>query len=150
MDLKNQKYNVIFKDRKAVLTRYFDSVCLLFDKNDGELNLGNINVIDDYPEGYLCVFLSQIPIEERKKIRMENKGSLMNDCVCSLFIDDKPDSPLLSEYVEILSNDIEYDQPDEFADPSKYAAVRCRICSKLYKVKKKMGYRSSFFEWTDA
>ena len=144
------KYNVIFKDRKAVLTRYFDSVCLLFDKNDGEPDLGSIKVIDDYPEGFFCVFLSQIPVEERKKIQMENKKSLMNECVCSLFIDDRPNSPLLNEYIEILSDDLEYDSLDEFSDPLKYAKVRCKTCSKIFKVNKRMGYRSSFFEWTDA
>ncbi len=149
MDLNNQKYNVIYKGRKAVIFRYFDSVCLLFDKKDGEVNLRNVTVLDDYPEGYYCVFFSQISIEERKQIRSNDGEPLFMDCVCSLFIDDRPNSPLLNEYIEILGDDpIDYETMDEFADPSQYVTVKCKTCGRIYKVNRNMGYRSSFFKWT--
>ena len=150
MDFKpHEKLNVIFHNRNAVLTGYFDSACLLFDKKDGGLNIGDIPVLDDYPTGYFCVLFAQLPIEERKQIRLENGTMLLQDCVCSLIADDKPNNPLLKEYVEIIGDDpIDYKAPDEFADSSKYATVKCKCCGKIYKVNRNAGYRSSFFKWS--
>ena len=81
MDFQNQKkYNVIFKDRKAVLTGYNDQICLLFDKKDGVLDLGDIKVLDNYPEGSYCVFFSSLSMEERKQITLDNGDPLFKDC----------------------------------------------------------------------
>ena len=99
MCLRNQKNNVIFRNRKATLMGYFDTLCLLFDKKDGKLDFGEIKIIENYPRGYHCVFFSQIPVEERRQIRFDDGRPLLQGCVCSLFIDDKPNSPLLDEYV---------------------------------------------------
>ncbi len=148
MDFQNQKkYNVIFKDRKAVLTGYNDQICLLFDKKDGVLDLGDIKVLDNYPEGSYCVFFSSLSMEERKQITLDNGDPLFKDCECSLIFDDKPNSDLLKDYIEITDDTIEYYVPDLLFDPSKYATVKCKNCGKKYKVNRKMGYRSSFFEW---
>ena len=150
MDFQNQKkYNVIFKDRKAVLTGYNDQICLLFDKKDGVLDLGDIKVLDNYPEGSYCVFFSSLSMEERKQITLDNGDPLFKDCECSLIFDDKPNSDLLKDYIEITDDTIEYYVPDLLFDPSKYATVKCKNCGKKYKVNRKMGYRSSFFEWND-
>lgn len=147
MDLKYQKLNVIYKDRKAVLTGYFDQICLFFDKKDGMPDMGNIKVSDNYDEGY-HVFFSRLPIEERKKIQLENKEPLFKDCVCSLIIDDRPDSDLLSDHVEIIGDDpIDHEVTDEFADFDKYATVKCRSCGKVFKVSRNMGYRSAYYRW---
>lgn len=148
MELRNQKLNVIYNNRKAILTGYFDSKCLLFDKKDGKPEFVGLRVIDDYPEGYYCVFFSQIPIEERRKIKLENGNLLMQDCVCSLFIDDGPNSKLLQDYVEIIGEDpLDYVTMGDYADSSKYAIVKCKTCGKRYKVNKNSGYRKSFFKW---
>ena len=149
MCLRNQKNNVIFRNRKATLMEYFDTLCLLFDKKDGKLDFGEIKIIENYPRGYHCVFFSQIPVEERRQIRFDDGRPLLQGCVCSLFIDDKPNSPLLDEYVEIIGEDpIDYEIIDDYADSSKYATVKCKSCGKLYKVNRNPGYRTSFFKWS--
>ena len=61
-------YNVIYNNRKAILTGFFDSKCLLFDMKDGKPDFIGFKIIENYPDGYYCVFFSQIPIEERMKI----------------------------------------------------------------------------------
>ena len=148
MELRNQQYNVIYNNMKAILTGYFDSKCLLFDKKDGKPDFSDLRVIDNYPEGYYCIFFSQIPVKERKKIRLGNGNLLMKDCVCSLFFDDRPNSTLLQDYVEIVCDDpLDYETVGDYADPSKYAIVKCKICGKTYKVNKNSGYRTSFFKW---
>ena len=117
MCLRNQKNNVIFRNRKATLMGYFDTLCLLFDKKDGKLDFGEIKILENYPRGYHCVFFSQIPVEERRQIRFDDGRPLLQGCVCSLFIDDKPNSPLLDEYVEIIGEDpIDYEIIDDYAD----------------------------------
>ena len=73
MDLKYQKLNVIYKDRKAVLTGYFDQICLFFDKKDGMPDMGNIKVSDNYDEGY-HVFFSRLPIEEKKRYSLKTRN----------------------------------------------------------------------------
>lgn len=143
------EYNVIYNNKKAILTGYFDSKCLLFDMKDGKPDFVGIKIIENYPEGYYCVFFSQIPIEERMKIRLDNGQLLMQECVCSLFFDDRPNSPLLQEYVEIIGDDpIDYESMGDYADSSKYATVKCKICGKVYRVNKNSGYRTSFIKWT--
>ena len=143
------EYNVIYNNKKAILTGYFDSKCLLFDMKDGKPDFDGIKIIENYPEGYYCVFFSQIPIEERMKIRLDNGQLLMQECVCSLFFDDRPNSPLLQEYVEIIGDDpIDYESMGDYADSSKYATVKCKICGKVYRVNKNSGYRTSFIKWT--
>ena len=143
------EYNVIYNNKKAILTGYFDSKCLLFDMKDGKPDFVGIKIIENYPEGYYCVFFSQIPIEERMKIRLDNGQLLMQECVCSLFFDDRPNSPLLQEYVEIIGdNPIDYESMGDYADSSKYATVKCKICGKVYRVNKNSGYRTSFIKWT--
>ena len=52
MEYRNQKNNVIYRNRKAVLMGYFDTLCLLFDKKDGKPDFGEIKVIENYPKGY--------------------------------------------------------------------------------------------------
>lgn len=142
------EYNVIYNNKKAILTGYFDSKCLLFDMKDGKPDFVGIKIIENYPEGYYCVFFSQIPIEERMKIRLDNGQLLMQECVCSLFFDDRPNSPLLQEYVEIIGDDpIDYESMGDYADSSKYATVKCKICGKVYRVNKNSGYRTSFIKW---
>ena len=146
---KREKYNVVFHNRKAVLCGYFDQACLLFDKKDGKPDLGNIKVIDDYPKGNYCVLFSHLPVEERKQIRLENSEPLSRDCVCSLFLDDKPNSSLLKDYIEILGDDpIDYEVLDDYADPSNYATVKCKVCGKMFKVNRNPGYRTSYFKWS--
>ena len=71
MNYRNQKNNVIYRNRKAILMGYFDTLCLLFDMKDGKPNVGDIKVIENYPKGYYCVFFMQLPIEERKQIRID-------------------------------------------------------------------------------
>lgn len=143
------EYNVIYNNKKAILTGYFDSKCLLFDMKDGKPDFVGIKIMENYPEGYYCVFFSQIPIEERMKIRLDNGQLLMQECVCSLFFDDRPNSPLLQEYVEIIGEDpIDYESMGDYADSSKYATVKCKICGKVYRVNKNSGYRTSFIKWT--
>ena len=108
-----------------------------------------LKIIENYPRGYHCVFFSQIPVEERRQIRFDDGRPLLQGCVCSLFIDDKPNSPLLDEYVEIIGEDpIDYEIMDDYADSSKYATVKCKSCGKLYKVNRNPGYRTSFFKWS--
>ena len=149
MNYRNQKNNVIYRNRKAILMGYFDTLCLLFDMKDGKPDFGEVKVIENYPEGYYCVFFMQLPIEERKQIRFEDGKTLLQDCVCSLIIDDKPNSPLLKDYVEMIGDDpIYYEILDDYADPSEYATVKCRSCGKTYKVNRNPGYRTSFFKWT--
>ena len=141
-------YNVIYNNRKAILTGFFDSKCLLFDMKDGKPDFIGFKIIENYPDGYYCVFFSQIPIEERMKIRLDNGQLLMQECVCSLLFDDRPNSPLLRDYVEIIGDDpIDYDSMGDYADPSKYAIVKCKTCGKVYRVNKNSGYRTSFFKW---
>ncbi len=149
MEYRNQKNTVIYRNRKATLMGYFDTLCLLFDKKDGKLKLEDIKVIENYPKGYHCIFFSQIPIEERRQIRFEDGKTLVQDCVCSLFIDDRPNSPLLEDYVEMIGEDpIDYEILDDYVDPSKYAIVKCKSCGKTYKVNRNPGYRTSFFKWS--
>ena len=72
----------------------------------------------------------------------------MQDCVCSLFIDDGPNSMLLQEYVEIIGEDpLDYVTMGDYVDSSKYAIVKCKTCGKRYKFNKNSGYRKSFFKW---
>ena len=151
MEYRNQNLNVIYNNRKAILTSYFDSKCLLFNIKDGKPDFGGLHVTDNYPEGYYCVFFSQIPIEERKKIRLDTGKPLMQNCVCSLFIDDRPNSSLLRDYVEIIGDDpIDYKTIGDYADSSKYAMVKCKACGKTYNVNRNSGYRTSFFKWEKA
>ena len=75
---------MIYNNRKAILTGFFDSKCLLFDMKDGKPDFIGFKIIENYPDGYYCVFFSQIPIEERMKIRLDNGQLLMQECVCSL------------------------------------------------------------------
>ena len=148
MEYRSQKHTVIFRNRKAILTGYFDTLCLLFDMKDGKPDIG-IEVMENYPKGYYCVFFMQIPVEERKQIRFEDGKPLLQDCVCSLIIDDKPNSPLLKGYVEMIGDDpIDYVIIDDHADPEKCATVKCLSCGKVYKVNRNPGYRTSFFKWS--
>ena len=115
---------------------------------DGKPDFIGFKIIENYPDGYYCVFFSQIPIEERMKIRLDNGQLLMQECVCSLLFDDRPNSPLLRDYVEIIGDDpIDYDSMGDYADSSKYAIVKCKTCGKVYRVNKNSGYRTSFFKW---
>ncbi len=47
MCLRNQKNNVIFRNRKATLMGYFDTLCLLFDKKEDPIDY---EIIDDYAD----------------------------------------------------------------------------------------------------
>ena len=77
--------NVIFRGREAILTRYFDATCLLFDKGGNKPEWEDIKLIDDYyPEKYF-LFFTQISCNERVEIKSP-EGKDLFDCYCESFL----------------------------------------------------------------
>lgn len=141
MDIK-----VLYYGREAVLSGYYDSDCLKFNKKDGKPDFPDeaIKEYYDLPDEYV-VYLWSLSIKDRMNIKYSDG----NKCFCNRL--GKCDSPQVMAkqgIVEIIGDDpLEYDALAGLENSNKTASVRCVSCGCEYRVNIQPGYRSSFYNW---
>ena len=144
------KINVIFRNRKAILTSYFDAGCLCFSKRERKPAWKDIKILDKYYPDMYFMFLNHITPEERMEIMFPDGSSLFGGCICESYrlAQDTPASLNEKGLVEIIGDDpLEYDIDNEYVDEKKTAHVKCLRCGKEYLVNKKCGYRVAYPCW---
>lgn len=142
------RVQVIYNGMPAVLTRYFDQECLMFKKSEGKPDVNDNCIVEypDHPEEYV-VYVGSLSIDDRKKIVYVDEQS--KKCICSTFgQSDAPRDLAAMDLIEIIGEDpLEYDIYNEFINSNKYVTVKCSECNSMYKVNKKFGYRSAYYNW---
>ena len=73
-----KKTDVIFRNRKAILTGYFDAACLLFDMREKKPKWEDLKLIDDYYPKKYFLFFTHIPCNERLQLKLPDGSSLLD------------------------------------------------------------------------
>ena len=145
-----KEIEVVFRGRNALLTKWFDATCLLFDKEHLKPDWDDLKLLDDYYPGKYFLFLNNIPVSERSQITYTDGKPIFEKCYCEFFFIGQETPKKLSEegYIDIIGKDpFDYSKSFEFTDPKVFAHVICKKCGTKYKVNIHPGYRVSYPEW---
>lgn len=140
---------VLYYDREAYVSSFFDSDCLKFKKSEGKpkVNDNAIHEYKDFPDEYV-VYFESLSIEDRLNIKYLDEDEV-SKCFCKrLGKSDSPCKMAQNGIIEILGDDpLDYDVLPDFVNSGKYARVKCIKCGCTYKVNMKSGYRTTFYNW---
>lgn len=150
----SEDVHVMYQGRKAVLTSFYDAVCLLFPLADGKPDFPEEQLLryEQHFPGMYVVYLRNLSVKDRMTIKKEDGRPLYETCICETYgAGDMPKRLVQEAAVALVGEDLlarEYSK-GEFFDCQAATRVRCLFCGKTYQVTLQMGYRSPFHVWTE-